>query len=67
MVKKKNNLLLTFTLGPIIGFGSVALYWYLYGTEWLGRLLLGAIIFTSFTSTYVIYGFNKIKNKRIGK
>jgi hypothetical protein len=67
MVNKKNGFHWSITIGPLIGVGSVLLYWFLYGTEWLGRLLLGAIIFVSFTSTYVIYGFNKIKNRKIGK
>lgn len=65
MVKNKNKFKLGLALGPIIGVGSVLLYWYLYGTEWLGKLILGAIIFASFTSTYVIHIFNKYKNKKI--
>lgn len=65
MRNKKNKFSWTLKAGPVIGFLALGTYWYLYGAEWLGRLLLGSIIFASVTSTYVLYGFNKIKNKKI--
>jgi len=64
---KKNNKKITITFGSIIGLISIVIYYKLYGTELLIKLLLGSIIFVSFTSVVILGIYNKIKNKKIYK